>query len=407
LNSLGVDTHIIQGVDSTAQVIAGLKYSGIRNIRDDATHDPAMFANLCNVHAATGAMVDELPIVDSGSNDIQDSLIEYEWLAACGAMLAAEGPNEPNNFNFTYNGTTCSISTGFAACAQYQTDLYKAIKNDPKLAGKPVWSVTEPGSEPDNQGLQYLTIPGGAGALQPSGTIYADVANLHNYVRGNGQNALEDNQAWFAESDGASQGPWDGLDGEFLNQTWNMRFSASPYSAGPGLPRVTTETGWPTDGTITPDQQGKLLVNLYLSAAKRRWSYTFIYRMFDDTWANWGIYALDHTTPKPAATYIHNMTSILSDTSSDFSPAALDYSLPSEPATVHDLLIQKSGGIYVLAVWGDQVAGRSAGVIINLGRTFPTVNVYDVTIGMSPIETFNNVSSVSLTLTDHAFFIEF
>src|SRR5208282_4202155 len=165
LNSLGVDTHIIQGVDSTAQVIAGLQYTGIRNIRDDATHDPAMFANLCNVHAATGAMVDELPIVDSESNDIQDSLAEYESLATCGAMLAAEGPNEPNNFNFSYNGTTCSMRTGFAACAQYQTDLYKAIKNDPKLAGKPVWSLTEPGSEPDNQGLQYLIIPGGAGAL--------------------------------------------------------------------------------------------------------------------------------------------------------------------------------------------------------------------------------------------------
>ena len=407
LNSLGVDTHIIQGVDSTAQVIAGLQYTGIRNIRDDATHDPAMFANLCNVHAATGAMVDELPIVDSESNDIQDSLAEYESLATCGAMLAAEGPNEPNNFNFSYNGTTCSMSTGFAACAQYQTDLYKAIKNDPKLAGKPVWSLTEPGSEPDNQGLQYLTIPGGAGALRPSGTVYADVANLHNYVRGNGQNALEDNQAWFAESDGASQGSWDGLDGEFLNQTWNMRFSASPYSAGPGLPRVTTETGWATDGSITPDQQGKLLVNLYLSAAKRNWSYTFIYRMFDDTWATWGIYDLDHTTPKPAATYIHNMTSILSDTSSDFSPAALDYSIPGEPATVHDLLIQKSDGIYVLAVWGDQVAGESANVIINLGRTFPLVNVYDVTSGTIPIQTLNDISSVLLTLTDHAFFIEF
>ena len=103
LNSLGVDTHIIQGVDSSAQVIAGLQYTGIRNIRDDATHDPAMFANLCNVHAATGAMVDELPIVDSESNDIQDSLAEYESLATCGAMLAAEGPNEPNNFNFSYD----------------------------------------------------------------------------------------------------------------------------------------------------------------------------------------------------------------------------------------------------------------------------------------------------------------
>ena len=186
-----------------------------------------------------------------------------------------------------------------------------------------------------------------------------------------------------------------------------MRFSASPYSAGPGLPRVTTETGWATDGSVTPDQQGKLLVNLYLSAAKRNWSYTFIYRMFDDTWATWGIYDLDHTTPKPAATYIHNMTSILSDTSSDFSPAALDYSIPGEPATVHDLLIQKSDGIYVLAVWGDQVAGESANVSINLGRTFPLVNVYDVTSGTIPTQTLSDISSVLLTLTDHAFFIEF
>jgi len=69
-----------------------------------------MFANLCNVHKATGAMVDELPIVDSDRYDIQDSFTEYESLAACGAMLAAEGPNEPNNFNFNYNGNRCSTS---------------------------------------------------------------------------------------------------------------------------------------------------------------------------------------------------------------------------------------------------------------------------------------------------------
>ena len=91
--------------------------------------------------------------------------------------------------------------------------------------------------------------------------------------------------------------------------------------------------------------------------------------------------------------YIHNMTSILSDTSSDFSPAALDYSIPGEPATVHDLLIQKSDGIYVLAVWGDQVAGASANVIINLGRTFPLVNVYDVTSGTIPNWFLSDISS--------------
>jgi hypothetical protein len=50
-----------------------------------------------------GAMVDELPIVDSDPNSIAATQAEYEQLAACGAMLAAEGPNEPNNLNFNFN----------------------------------------------------------------------------------------------------------------------------------------------------------------------------------------------------------------------------------------------------------------------------------------------------------------
>jgi len=91
----------------------------------------------------------------------------------------------------------------------------------------------------------------------------------------------------------------------------------------------------------------------------------------------------------------------------DFGPATFDYSISGEPATVHDLLIQKSDGTYVLAVWGDQIAGESANVTVNLGRTFSMVNVYDVTIGTSPIQSLSSISSVPLTLTDHAFFLEF
>jgi hypothetical protein len=413
LSSMGVGTHIIQGADAPTQVIAGLQYTGLRNIRDDATHDPAMFKNLCDVHSTTGAMVDELPVVDSDPDNIQDSLTEYESLAACGAMLAAEGPNEPNNFNFTYDGKLCSMSASFGPCAGFQAALYQAVKNDHKLAGKPVWSLTEPGAEPDNQGLQFLTIPSSAQTLQPANTVYADAANLHNYVRGNGQIYIEDNQAWNAEATGKSQGPWDGLDGEFLNATWSRGFPASPYSAGPALSRVTTETGWATDGSITEDQQGKLFVNLYLSARKLNWAYTFIYMMFDDPGqGNYGLFeqhAKSSSTiaPKLSATYIHNMTSILNDTTSAFTPTALNYTITGEPATVHDLLIQKSNRLYELAIWGDQVAGESASVKVSLGSTFSKVNVYDVTRGTSPIETLSKASSVALTLTDHALFLEF
>ena len=42
------------------------------------------------------------------NGDIAASLAEYETLAAAGALLAAEGPNEPNNWHVTYQGATSS-----------------------------------------------------------------------------------------------------------------------------------------------------------------------------------------------------------------------------------------------------------------------------------------------------------
>jgi hypothetical protein len=349
LNSLGVVTHITQGIDSPAQVISGLEYTGIRNIRDDATHYTSLYATYCNIHSTTGAMIDLVPIVDDDPNNIQDSLTQYEAIAACGAMLAAEGPNQPNNFPFTYNGQTCGGPNPptYAACAAYQIALYAAVYGDSKLANKRVWAQTKPGAQPDNQGLQFLQIPSRANTLQPPGTRYADFANLHNSVRGNGQNQVQDNQAWYAEANGASRGSWDGLDGEFIGNTWREGFAAAPLSAGRAMPKVTTETGWPTDGSITEDQQGKLFVNLYLSAKKRNWSHTFIYMMFDEFGQNYGLFH-QNATPKPAATYIHNLTSILNDTTSLFSPVALSYSITGSPATVHNLLMQKSNGTYEL-----------------------------------------------------------
>jgi hypothetical protein len=415
LSSLGVDTHITQSLDSAGQVISGLQYTGIRNIRDDATHDTALYEEYCNIHSTTGAMVDLLPIVDSDPNNIQDSLVQYEALAACGALLAAEGPNEPDNFPFSYNGQTCggAAAVTYVSCAAYQSALYTAVHADSKLAGRPVWAQTEPGFEPDNQGLQYLVIPSGTSADQPSGTVYADFANLHNYVEGNGQDSVQDNQAWYAESNGASQGSWDGVDGEFIGTTWREGFTAAALSKGPTLPKVTTETGWPTNGSITQDQQGKLFVNLYLSAMKLNWSRTFIYMMFDEPGqGNYGLFASNASSsspisPKLSATYIQTLTRILSDTTSEFKPVALDYFVAEEPATVHDLLIQKSNGTYELAVWDDRPVGEGSDeVTVNLGSSFPTVNLYDVTSGSIPIRTLSNVTSVPLTLTDHAIILE-
>src|SRR5262249_29712749 len=185
-------------------------------------------------------------------HDVASTVSMAEQLNAAGALLAVEGANEPNNFPVTYENQTSSYSTTFVPVAHLQRDLYAAVKADPALAGIPVFHSSEAGgSEPDNVGLQYLTIPTGANIAMPDGTVYADYANTHNYVCGH-SNVLGDNTAWQA-SDPTLNGDWDGPYVEY-GHTWHGGFAGYANADLPALPKVTTETGWvhPGTGASTP-----------------------------------------------------------------------------------------------------------------------------------------------------------
>ena len=54
-------------------------------------------------------------------------------------------------------------------------------------------------------------------------------------------------------------------------------------------------------------------------------------------------------------------------------PGKLDYSIAREPATVHDLLLQKSGGTFELVVWDEQPSGGSDTVTVDLTTARATV----------------------------------
>jgi hypothetical protein len=131
LNSIGVNVHISQGVDSTQRVIPALSYIGARNIRD-AARIPSL---LISLYQATGAKVCMLP----WGSDIATTISQLEQLAAAGALLAAEGPNEPNNFPVTYGGNTSGYNSTFMPVALFQRDLYRTVKSDAKLQGIPIF----------------------------------------------------------------------------------------------------------------------------------------------------------------------------------------------------------------------------------------------------------------------------
>lgn len=418
LNSLGAVTHVIQGIDSPLNVERGIRYLGIRDIRDDGTTNRKLVRALCMIHSATGVMIDELPI----GGDLSDTRAQWEQLAACGALVAVEGPNEPNNFGFSYHGRRCSFEHGngsFLACAQFQRALYSMVHSDPKLAGFPVWGMTEVGAEPDNVGLQWLRIPAGSHALMPNGTKYADVANAHNYVQGHGSSAhtLEDNQAFWAESvnrGGACPGCFD-VYGEYWGGaggpgqgTWAKGYPINVLGQNE-IPKVTTETGWSISKapSVSADMQGRLLTDVYLQAYRMGWSKTFIYLMFNNG-ADKGYGMLNAPGhPTLLGRYVHNLTSILADNSSAFTPGRVSYSISGMPATGYAMLMEKSSGKYELAIWGEAFASKkSSKVTINLGRTY-LVKIYDVTRGTTPVSEPGRVSSVQVTLTDHAMIVEF
>jgi hypothetical protein len=394
LSSLGVITHIDQGV-SGGSYIAPLRYLGVRNIRDGDRH----FSQAQLINRETGVRLDLF-----GEGDLKSTIATGKALAASGALMALEGPNEPNNFPIVYNGQSGGGTGSWAPVASFQEDLYRAVKSDEDLRNYPVFAVSEAGGETDNVGLQFLTIPTGAGATFHDGTQYADYANPHNYVSST-RKLYVDNQAWNA-ADPTLNGPWDGLFVEY-GLTWRHHFQGYANQDLITLPRVTTETGWDSVSDIGGERtQGTVLVNTYLAQFKRGWRYTFIYQLRDGEGGagNQGVFHAD-STPKLAATYIHNLTTILADDHPIESPGHLNYSIANQSATVHDLLLQKRSGAFELVIWDENVRGNDS-VTVNLGATYGTINVYDVTVGASPTQTLSNAGSVALTLNDHALIIE-
>ena len=144
--------------------------------------------------------------------------------------------------------------------AELQRDLYLAVKSDPQLAKYPVWSISEPGAQIDNVGLQFLTIPPGAPTLMPEGTTYADYANVHNYIYHPHSPGLANNKSWDA-TDPTAASRVDGLFGNF-GQTWLRGFRGYSQEELDTLPRVTTETGAAIGGHVTEEIQALNLMNL-------------------------------------------------------------------------------------------------------------------------------------------------
>ena len=404
LNSIGIDATFPDRGQPLAKTIEMVKYVGFRWVRGGieglSANGPTTVQTYLDLHRQTGVRFSWG--LASGGTDLKMLSESARPLAEADALLAFEGNNEPNNWGVTYQGEKGGgEAPSWMAVAKLQRDLYAAVKGDPLLKKYPVWSVTENGAERDNVGLQFLTIPSGAGTLMPTGTKYADYANVHNYIYHPASPLPMDNKTWNA----ADPGPACRVDGLYGNygRTWGKHFAGYSEAELAGLPRVTTETGCLIDKNVTEERQALNLMSLYLDQFKRGWSYTSVYLLRDrtDEAGNqaFGFYRPDYS-PRKAALYLHNLTTILADKGSPAETGKLDYSIPNQAATVHDMLLQNSDGTFQLVVWDERLTGEDI-VTIALGGVRPSVKVLDPTVGTEPVQSLTGADSLKLTLSNH------
>lgn len=408
LNSIGACVHVQHGQNS-AKMADILKYTGIRNIRDGADRNYNM-SGLILLHKLVGVHVVIGPGSGARDADLTATIAMAHELHKNGALLAIEGPNEPNNFGgVTYQGQKTGVTTGtWLPAAKFQRDLYIEIKQDSVLKNYPVFGISEVGAETDNAGLQFLTIPQGAGTLMPDGVKFADYANVHNYMYHDAMwpGNPHDNQVWNA-ADPSSACKADGLYNNH-GRTWRKHYPGYSEADLLTLPRVTTETGVRVggyEGKITEEVQGNNYLNLYLAQFKRGWSYTFIYEFLDDPDGSFGFYESDYITARKSAFYLHNLTGILADSISLPSPGRLNYTIVNQPETTHSLLMQKNNGIFELVIWSERVNG-SDNINVDLGHRYRSVKIYDPTIGINPVKSLKQKSSIELNVSNHPVIIE-
>ena len=408
LDSIGAVSSVSRRGEEIEGTIDGLRYTGIRWLRV-GYEDNAPIEDFLKAHSATGVKFSYGML--SGHSNVDRLLEDSRILANADALIALEGSNEPNNFGpINYKGETGGKSHSWLPVAKMHRDLYAAAKADPILKDYPVWALCENGAQTDNAGLQFLAIPEGSNTLMPDGTKYADYANCHNYICHPTWPGLHDNQTWLSSAPDKDC-PVDGLYGNY-GLTWRNKFQGYTDEQLQLLPRVTTETGIVIDNEVSEDLQGRLYLDLYLSQFKQGWKHTAIYlfkgRANEPEHESFAFYKLDNS-PKQAAHYMHNFTSILDDKAPD-SPLGgkLDYTIPAQPATTHDLLLQRSNGNFVLILWGERFkSGGSDDITIKLAQKFNRVLVYDPIIGTDIQQTLSDTDAIPVSLTDHPVILEF
>lgn len=379
LDSIGINTHMMNKWGGNAYADVGrvewqLNYIGVKHIRDCFCDDygtetlkklSADIGTRVNLWA-NGAIYDRVIAGVKANPKIIDSV---------------EGANEADAFPQNFQGLT-----GVQAGVALQKKFFADVKGYAATASVPVNSLTVI----RNESLPII------GDISP----YVDRTSSHIYPQ------------------------WGGYNGE-LPYPYIQILTKKMNAMAPGKPSIITEGGWwtkPHPRGVTEAVHAKYTLNYLLDAYKQGVVRTYLYELLDEypdpdgqkMDNHFGLFRYNGSA-KPAAVALHNMTTILADAGRIISPGKLSYAVDGMPATGYQLLMQKSDGTYVLALWNDARIWDNGNlkerlvapvqVMLNLGVQASTLSVYDPLVGVSPTLTKTNIAGLTLSLPDHPIFV--
>ncbi len=367
-------------------IVRDLRYMGISLVWDGFPSSNLIPQQLRSFHVLAKAGI-RFTFVTQNEKPVKEIVADIAAFekAHPGSVHAVEGPNELNNWPITYKGLK-----GTRAAKSYMADLYAAVHANPilKAAGVPVYSATD----------------------YPDISTMSDVSNIHSYERA----ALGSHNVLRYDVD----------------KNW-VAFAKDPVTPPGVAPKwVVTETGYHTwlgsgcfEG-VDGDTQAKLGVGLLLNIAQLGGLETQWYQLWDpwgppkDGEGAFGVF--DFTgAPKPLAIAIHNLAILLQDNGKDaltFTPSALPHKLSGNLGEqpndgVYELLLGKSNGEHVLAVWREgkiwnmdedkPIPLEPKKTTVEFAKSIAKIDLLDPLVGVAPVKTFLNVSQIDLALSDH------
>ncbi len=386
VDSIGVNTHLDFTNSSYSNLTAvenAINYLGVKSLRDSANSSADLGANGLwqQVADATGAKFDAY-LGEGSVSTMQSGLANAVTLAKQGIVNFIEGGNEEDQ------PYAIGLGNSLAKTAAYQSTVYETAH----ALGIPVINMSF-GTGWSNATGDYGTV----GNLAST----ADYANDHVYF-GTGNTPLSGIQALNSDAELAAN----------------------------GKSVINSEMGWYTTGSTTDSSnvsvtvQAKYMLDGLLDAYQAGDAKTYLYELLDqqsnssNSESNFGLFYADGS-PKPAATALHNLTTLLSDSGSNatsFTPGALSYSLSGTISTDHSMLMEKSDGTYWLAIWNEaRLSGPTSStdisvpnhtVTLNLASAAGEVTVYDPMSGTTSVQSTSDTSSVSISVPDHPILVE-